>query len=69
MTEEEIKITRNYAKDCIHLKACRRICKYYQINNRGCTKDYCTAYENEEDFNNRSVKDFDSLPVASWMFD
>ena len=40
----------NYAEDCIHLKACRRICKYHKINNRGCTEDYCTAYQNINDF-------------------
>ena len=44
------KEMNNYAEDCIHLKACRRICKYHKINNRGCTEDYCTAYQNIDDF-------------------
>lgn len=44
------KFNVEYADDCIHLKACRRICKFHKINNRGCQKDYCTAYETIEDF-------------------
>lgn len=43
-------MNRDYAEDCIHLKACRRLCKYHNINNRGCRKDYCTAYESRFDF-------------------
>ena len=58
----------NYADDCIHLKACRRICKYYKITKRGCTKNYCTAYENIEDFNNRQVENAYNSKVAAWMF-
>ena len=36
----------NYAEDCIHLKACRRICKYNKIRNRGCKEDYFYKKEN-----------------------
>ena len=57
-----------YADDCIHLKACRRICKFHKINNRGCKPDYCTAYETEEDFDNKRVKNAYNSLVASWMF-
>lgn len=56
----------DFAEDCIHLKACRRICKFHKINNRGCRKDYCTAYESLSDF---ISKPFENLPVQSWMFD
>lgn len=51
---------REFADDCIHLKACRRMCKYHGINNRGCTKSYCTAYEPKEDF----IKVGDAVEVA-----
>ena len=53
-------MTREYAEDCIHLKACRRMCKYHNINNRGCTKSYCTAYEPKSDF----IKVEDAIEVA-----
>lgn len=42
----------DYAQNCIHLRACRRLCKiakqYYKpINNRNCNED-CSAYEPDE---------------------
>lgn len=40
----------DFAEDCVHLKACRRICKFHNINNRGCRADYCTAYEPKSNF-------------------
>lgn len=41
-----------FAEKCIHLRACRRLCKiakeYYKpIANRGCSPD-CSAYEPED---------------------
>ena len=38
-----MKQQENYMKDCIHIKACRRLCKIANIKNRGCN-DRCTAY-------------------------
>lgn len=35
-----------YMEDCIHLHACRRLCKIHKIKSRGCNID-CTAYEGE----------------------
>jgi hypothetical protein len=42
-----------FAEDCIHLVACRRLCKiakayYKQINNRGCNPS-CIAYEKKDE--------------------
>ena len=37
----------DYMDDCIHLKACRRLCKIGKINSRGCNSS-CTAYETNE---------------------
>lgn len=31
-------------EDCMHLKACRRLCKIGKIHGRGCN-EFCTAYE------------------------
>ena len=62
-------MNRDYADDCIHLKACRRICKFHNINNRGCRADYCTAYESKDDFlDNIEDVPFENLPVQAWMF-
>lgn len=38
-----------YMEDCIHLHACRRLCKMHKIKSRGCNDD-CTAYQTEDDF-------------------
>ena len=43
-----MKNYNNYPDNCIHLHACRRICKIYKIQNRDCNKE-CTAYETEQD--------------------
>lgn len=51
---------KEYADDCIHLKACRRMCKYHNINNRGCRKDYCTAYESKGEY----IKIDDAIEVS-----
>ena len=53
-------MNRDYADDCIHLKACRRICKFHNINNRRCKKDCCTAYEPKSNF----IKIEDAVEVA-----
>lgn len=34
---------REYKDDCIHLKACRRLCKMYDIKQRSCNEN-CSAY-------------------------
>ena len=36
-----------YPEDCIHLKACRRLCKIAKIASRGCNFN-CSAYETNE---------------------
>ena len=33
----------DFKEDCVHLHACRRLCKMHDIRNRGCN-DSCTAY-------------------------
>lgn len=48
---------REYKDDCIHLKACRRLCKIGKITNR-CCNDSCTAYEQEQ-----------KQPVDTWGWD
>lgn len=40
--------------DCIHLKACRRLCKLKKIRNRGCNMN-CSAYQNIDDFAQENV--------------
>lgn len=35
---------QNGMMDCIHLRACRRLCKLFNIKNRGCNID-CSAYK------------------------
>lgn len=42
------RLMRQYADDCIHLKACRRMCKIAQIYNRHCNAETCTAYESAD---------------------
>lgn len=38
-------VNMEYAEDCIHLKACRRLCKMHDIKTgRGCNTKTCTAY-------------------------
>ena len=49
------KIKKQMYEDCIHLKACRRLCKLFKMKNgetfsRGCNKDTCSAYETKEGF-------------------
>ena len=39
---------REYQEDCIHLKACRRLCKIHKINKRGCNEN-CHAYVSGEE--------------------
>lgn len=36
-------MNHDWASDCIHLKACRRLSKIGNMRNRGCN-DTCTAY-------------------------
>lgn len=50
-----MKIKKEMYEDCIHLKACRRLCKLFKMKNgetfsRGCNKDTCSAYETDENF-------------------
>ena len=35
----------SYAEDCVHLHACRRLCKIAKVKSRGCNAETCTAYE------------------------
>ncbi len=43
-----------FKDDCIHLKACRRLCKMHNLRNRGCNEN-CTAYESESDYIEKDV--------------
>lgn len=58
-----------YSDDCIHLKACRRLCRLAEaqtgeILTRGCN-ERCTAYQTEHAFINDSEQAFTSAEVRT----
>jgi hypothetical protein len=44
-----------YQENCIHLKACRRLCKIFNKRGRGCNEN-CTAYENNAEKKNKAIQ-------------
>lgn len=54
---------RDYASDCIHLKACRRCAKVYKARNgRACDADTCSAYISGYD--NTVIREEDAVEYA-----
>lgn len=51
---EQTSKINDYAYDCVHLHACRRLCKRNGIKSRGCNMN-CTAYQPEN--------------VSSWRYE
>lgn len=54
---------REYMTECIHLKACRRLCKMKNIHNRGCNVN-CSAFEIKE----KKQELFDPYGWDWWYF-
>ena len=47
-----------YAEDCIHLRACRRLCVIGKVNNRYCKSETCTAYESKSKYITREAANY-----------